>query len=354
MKILIADKLDEGSLVKLHSAFDLDRAEVVNAPAQELGLDREGGCARNRRFLAFEQELATADVLIVRSTTKVNADLLAYAPNLKLVVRAGNGMDNIDRAACSARGIEVKNAADFRAVTEATVYAIIGLLRQIPRIHAAMVDGRWEKIMGAELAGKTVGIVGYGKIGSSVAKVLSALGANVIFSDVVPKETNGVAIKQVALPELLATSDIVSLHCDLTADNKGMINASALDKMKKGALLVNFARAELVHTDAVCIAIETGKLGGAHLDVFEREPKEQKAAFDAGRIRALAQRGFNVSLSSHIGNQTKEAQLRIADEVVSIIRNFIDARKLVTERRPIRLPATQAAAGQPGRTQHSG
>ncbi len=339
MKILIADKLDQDSLVKLHNAFDLDHAEIVNAHASGVN---------------FEQELATADVLIVRSTTKVNADLLAKAPNLNLVVRAGNGMDNINRAACSARGIEVKNAADARAVTEATVYAIIGLLRQMPRIHAAMVAGEWHKFMGSELAGKTVGIVGYGKIGHAVVAVLCTLGANVIFSDVVPKELNGAKTRQVELSELLITSDIVSLHCDLTADNLGMINAAAIEKMKKGALLVNFARAELVDIDAVCAAIETGKLGGAHFDVFKGEPKEQKAAFDAGKLRELAQRGLNVSLSSHIGNQTKEAQLRIADEVVSIIRNWMDTRAIRTERRVVRPPATQAAAAQPSRTQHSG
>jgi len=252
-----------------------------------------------------------ADAIIVRSATKVNREFLERCKNLKLVVRAGVGLDNIDVDYAKQRGVEVRNTPKATAISvaELTIGLILSALRMINQAHISTKGGKWEKkrFLGSELYGKRVGLVGLGSIGLEVAKRCEAFGAEIAYYDIVDK---GVYVR-VDLEELFKTSDVVSLHLPLNPSTKGIIKYELLSLLKRNAVLINTARGELIpEADLIRFLREREDVIAA-LDVFEKEPPE-------GEILELE----NVILTPHIGAQTKEAQRRASTEAARIILEF--------------------------------
>ena len=246
--------------------------------------------------------------LVVRSRTRVTPALLQSAPHLELVARAGVGVDNIDLAATGARGIRVVNAptAATASVAELTVAFCLLLVRGLYPSIASAKDGKWERgTRGREIAGKTVGFVGYGRIAREVARRLAPFGARTIaFDPFVPK--SGDATEMRPLDALLAESDVVSVHAALTPENHHLIDARALAKMRPGAYLINVARGALVDESAVVAALDSGRLAGAALDVFETEPPTRRELLAHPRVVP----------TPHVGASTEEAQRRAGSETV--------------------------------------
>jgi len=255
--------------------------------------------------------LADADALIVRSATKVAEELLTHAPKLKLVARAGVGLDNVDAEACRKRGVKVMNTpgASTNSVAELALAMMFAICRKVTVADAGMKAGKWLKkeSLGTELMGKTLGIVGMGRIGSLLAAKASALGMKIIYFD--PKHTGTAIGKAVALDGLFSGADYISLHVPLTPETEGMIGAASIAKMKKSAVILNTARGGLVDEEALYNALKEGRIGGAALDVYQSEPY-------SGKLCSLA----NVVLMPHVGGSTKEAQARIGQELVAKLR----------------------------------
>lgn len=280
-RIVISDNMDKGALEKLGGA-----GEITYKPEN------------------LESALADADVLVVRSATKVTKELLDSAKSLKMVARAGVGLDNIDQEACREKGIEVVNApgASTNAVAEMALGLIIGLFRNIQKGHHQMKDGRWEKksLMGSEINGKTLGIIGYGRIGSAVGKKAHALGMKIIAYNPPPRHEDDIVEYVDNLDDFLSSADVFTIHAALTDETRGMVNSDFISKMRDGSYLVNLARGEMVDEDALFDACKSGKLAGAALDVYPNEPY-------SGKLCELE----NVAMSPHIGGSTKEAQANI-------------------------------------------
>ena len=250
--------------------------------------------------------LAGADALIVRSATRVTAELLEQAPRLRVVGRAGVGVDNIDLDAATRRGILVMNTPGSNAVSvaEHTLALLLALARCVPQLNAATHAGRWEKgaAAGIELRGKTLGLIGLGRVGSEVARRARALELRVLAHD--PYISESVAqeagVELVSLPELLARSDFVSLHAALSPATEKLINATTLAQMKRGARLINTARGELVDEAELAEALRAGHLAGAALDVFAVEPPRSSPLLSLP----------NVIATPHVAGSTEEAQDR--------------------------------------------
>jgi len=261
------------------------------------------------------KELADADVLIVRSATKVTADLIAGAKKLKLVARAGVGLDNVDKAACEAKGIKVINTpgASTNAVAELALALMLSMLRNVQKAHHQMKGGRWEKkaLAGREIEGKTLGIVGYGRIGASLGKKAHALGMKVIAFNPPPRPPeDGIAAYVDDLARFLSQADIISLHVPAIESTRNMINKENISKMKDGAFIINTSRGEIIDEDALYDAIKSGKVAGAALDVYRSEPY-------TGKLLELD----NVCFTPHLGASTKEAQTRIGSELVAALKS---------------------------------
>ncbi|MGD1100372.1 MAG: hydroxyacid dehydrogenase [Thermoplasmata archaeon] len=295
--VVVADPIDREALGRLKSG----PCRVVDASADPASLPAQ---------------LAEAWALIVRSRTKVTADLLGKAPHLALVARAGVGVDNIDMAATAARGIQVVNApsAATQSVAELTVAFYLLLVRGLYPFISSTKAGKWERgTHGRELSGKTVGFVGYGRIARAVAARLVPFGAKAIaFDPFVPKTVDGT--EMVPLDALLERADIVSVHAAVTAENRHLLDTRAFGRMKPGAFLVNVARGALVDEAALLSALASGRLAGAALDVFEVEPPMNK--------ELLA--NPNVIPTPHLGASTHDAQARAGtdtvDEVLRALR----------------------------------
>ena len=247
--------------------------------------------------------------LIVRSRTKVTAALLAGAPQLRLVARAGVGLDNVDVGAASGRGIRVVNVpqAATTSVAELTVALCLLLVRDLLPSLTGMRAGRWEKgVRGHELAGRTVGFVGYGRIAREVARRLEPFGVRTVAFDPFVAST-GDRTELRSLERLLADSDLVSVHASLTPENRHLLDAAAFARMRHGAYLVNVARGPLVDEAALLEAIRSGQLAGAALDVFEVEPPTRRELLEEPRVLA----------TPHLGASTEEAQRRAGAGVVA-------------------------------------
>ena len=265
---------------------------------------------------ALPEHLADAWGLIVRSRTKVTASLLERAPHLTLIARAGVGVDNIDMAAAGARGIRVVNApaAATQSVAELTVLLALLLVRGAAPQIAGTRAGRWERgTHGHELAGRTVGFVGYGRIAREAARRFAPFGVRSVASDpFVPTPVD--ATELVPFDDLLARSDLVSVHAALTPENHHLLNARAFARMKPGAFLLNVARGALVDEAALLAALNSGHLAGAALDVFEVEPPMNRELIEHPHVLA----------TPHIGASTEEAQRRAGtdtvDEVLRALR----------------------------------
>ena len=299
IRILAADGMEASAIAELQAKG----YEVVNEhyEADELG-----------------KKLADFDVIVVRSATKVRVPVIdeaAAAGRLKLIIRGGVGVDNIDVSYAEEKGITVRNtpAASSASVAELTIGHMFSVARYIGIANATMRSGQWnkKKYEGSELAGKTLGLVGMGRIAREVAWRAQALGMKVIYTDVLGK-IEGLPYEFMSLDEVLKKADYVSLHIPATPDKKPLIDAEKIAQMKDGAILINLARGTLIDTAALCDALDEGKLAGAALDVYPEEPVQDERLLNNAKI----------SLTPHIGAATKEAQTRIGAEIVDIITKF--------------------------------
>jgi D-3-phosphoglycerate dehydrogenase len=274
----------------------------------------------------FLQHAADAVALIVTNAVRVNAAVLEKAPNLRVIGRAGVGIDNIDIAAATAAGVLVMNTPGGNAVSvaEHTIALMLSLARSIPQANNATKAGRWEKrkFMGSELREKTLGIIGLGSIGREVVKRAKGFDMRIIATDpyVNSKTAADVGVELVDLHALFAQSDYITLHTALTPESMKMLSQEAFTLMKDGVRIVNCARGELIDQDALCEAMKSGKVAGAALDVFEKEPPDQNDP--------LLQLN-NFIATPHIGGSTEEAQdilgVRIAEQVIEYLHNGIAA-----------------------------
>lgn len=259
------------------------------------------------------------DVLIVRSASKVTAEVSekAAGSKLKLVIRAGVGVDNIDIPAANAQGITVKNTpnASSNSVAELALGHMFALARYIAIANVTMRNGEWnkKKYEGSEISGKTLGIVGMGRIGRSLATKAEALGMTVVYTDLFGKQ-EGLAYNFLELEELLKTSDFISLHVPYDKNQGSLIGKKEFEIMKDGVFLVDCARGKVVEEAALLEALNNGKVAGAGLDVFEEEPTHNTELVNHAKV----------SVTPHIGAATKEAQTRIGEEVVSTIKEFFN------------------------------
>jgi D-3-phosphoglycerate dehydrogenase / 2-oxoglutarate reductase len=261
---------------------------------------------------ALLEKIAPYDAMVVRSRTKVRKQVIDCATNLKVVVRGGVGVDNIDVEYAEGKGIRIMNTpgASTHAVAELALAYMFALARPVVQATESMRAGMWEKskFEGFEIAGKVLGIIGMGRIGQALAQRAAALGMLVLGYD---SRTVGVApyMHMVELDELLERSDFISLHIPLTEQSKHMMNADMFAKMKPGMRIVDCARGGVIDEDALYDAIMGGKVGGAALDVFENEPLTDRKLFELPQVIG----------SPHIGASTKEATARIGDEVAEIL-----------------------------------
>lgn len=264
-------------------------------------------------------ELTDADALIVRSATQVTAQLLELAPRLRVVGRAGVGVDNIDLDAATLRGVLVMNTPGSNAVSvaEHTIALLLALARQVPQMNAALHAGRWEKSSaGVEVRGKTLGLVGLGRVGVEVARRARALEMRLIAFDpyVAPGFAREIGVELQPLDELLVAADFVSLHTALSPATENLINAERIAKMKRGARLINTARGELVDETALAEGLRSGQLAGAALDVFATEPLPANWP-----LRGLP----NVIATPHVAGSTREAQEEVGYLIAQQVRDFL-------------------------------
>jgi len=299
MKIVIADKVSPSAL----KIFAEHPDWTIVSPDKE----------------SLARELADADAIVVRSATFVDGTMMEKSPKLRVIGRAGVGVDNVDLDAATKRGIVVMNTpgGNAVAVAEHTFALMLSLARFIPRAHATMTAGKWEKktLQGTELRGKTLGIVGLGRVGVEVSRRAQAFGMKVVGHDpyVAPSLAQQLNVTMVPLDELYAQSDYITLHVGITPQTQGMINAETIGKMKKGVKLVNCARGELLNEPAVVEALQSGQLGGAALDVYSHEPLKESP------LMMLP----NVLLTPHIAGSTNEAQEAVGVQVALQVREYL-------------------------------
>jgi D-3-phosphoglycerate dehydrogenase len=304
-KILITDGLDESGQAILRASAKVD--------------DRSGISADDLLKIIPEY-----DALIVRGRTKVSAPVFEAGTRLKAVGRAGVGVDNIDLEAAKKKGVTVVNApiSTSLAVAELAFGLMLALAREIPRADAALKQGQWIKkeLEGIELNGKTLGIVGFGRIGAEVGKRAAAFGMNVVAYDpfLEAAEIKRRGAEPLALDELYASSDFISLHLPLSIQTRDMVGEQAFSQMKKGVRVVSAARGGIIEEKALVAALNSGKVAGAALDVFSEEPPGKTEA-------ALHPRVIG---TPHIGAQTAEAQSRAGDDIASEILNVLQDKPL--------------------------
>ena len=302
MKVLVSDSLSEEGLEILRSAG----LNVVYKP----GLSPE----------ELKKEIEDADALIIRSGTKVTKEIIDHAKRLKVIGRAGTGLDNVDVAKATEKGIVVMNVpgGNTLSAAEHTFALILSLARRIPQANAAVKSGVWDrkKFMGVELNGKVLGVIGLGRIGSIVAEralcfKMKVLGYDPFVSPEVAKERG---IELVSLDELLSKSDFVTIHTPLTKETYHLLNKERISKMKKGAYLINCARGGIVDENALYEALVSGHLAGAALDVFEKEPVPP----DYPLLKL-----DNVVVTPHLGASTLEAQKVVAVEIANQVVDYL-------------------------------
>src|SRR6201997_1918687 len=300
MKIVLAEKVSPATLAVFKAEPDwqiLTHDQITNLP----------------------EALADADGLVVRSAVQVDDALMASAPKLRVIGRAGVGVDNIDADSATRRGIVVMNTpgANAVAVAELTIGLMLALARKLPAANTSMHAGKWEKknLQGAELKGKTLGILGLGRVGLEVARRARGFGLDILGSDpfvsaAIARE-NGILL--VSLDELFAKADYLTLHVGLTPQTNGIINPKTLAAMKKGVRIINCARGELVEDAALAEALKSGQVAGAALDVFSEEPPKNSpyAALD------------NVILTPHIAGSTAEAQEAVGIQIARQVREYL-------------------------------
>jgi D-3-phosphoglycerate dehydrogenase / 2-oxoglutarate reductase len=297
MKIIVADKISERGVELLR-----EKGWEVVSPAAA----------------ALPSEIANADGLIVRSAARVTRGLLEKAERLKVVGRAGVGVDNIDVEAATHRGVLVMNTPGGNAVSvaEHTLALMLALARSVPQANASIHAGRWEKSSsGTELRGKTLGLIGFGRVGTEVARRARALEMEILAHDpyVTPAAARELEVGLVPLEDLLRRSDVVSLHSSLSPSTEKMIDARALAKMKRGARLINCARGELIDEVALAAALRSGQLAGAAVDTFVLEPPKNSPLLGIPNLIA----------TPHIAGSTAEAQEEVGTAIAQQVRDYL-------------------------------
>lgn len=291
-RILVSDKLDKKGVDLLQSTDGIDvDVKTGLSPEDQAGL------------------IGEYDGLIVRSATKLKGPVLEAAAKLKLVIRAGIGVDNIDIPACTERGIVVENTphGNANSAAEHAVALLMSAARKIPQATASMNAGKWEKskFMGVELQGKTLGVIGTGNIGGKVCKKAMGLGMKVVAFDpfLTDERAKDLGVEKVDLDGLWPVADCITLHVPLNDDTRGIVGPDSLGKMKKGVIIVNASRGGTVDEAALCSALDEGQVGAAALDVFEEEPLPSGSPL-IGRN--------DVVLTPHLGASTHDAQVNVA------------------------------------------
>jgi len=299
MKVAICDPIDKKAIEEL-KALNVEVYDFSDLPKEELA-----------------GKLQDMEIVIVRSATKVKGELLDALKNAKLIIRGGVGLDNIDLEGAKAKGIKVVNTpeASSISVAELVIGFMFALSRHIVRGTVGLREGKWEKkqLKGTELFGKTLGIIGMGRIGREVAKRAKCLGMNVIATRHVREIPEELA-KTVSYDELYKEADFISIHIPLTEKTRHMISKEAFEKMKDGAVIINCSRGGVVDEKALLEALKSGKVKGAALDVFEVEPPVDNELLKLD----------NVIGTPHIGASTKEAQARIGAAIVEKIKSFLE------------------------------
>lgn len=297
--VLIAEELSPATIAVLGDQFEVKNCDGANRTE-------------------LLSNLALANAVLIRSATKMDAQAIAAAPNLKIIARAGVGLDNVDVPAATAAGVLVVNAPTSNIVSaaELAVSLLLAVARNVVPANLALKNGKWQrsKFGGVELQGKTVGIIGMGKIGMLVAKRLAGFDLQFVAYDPYVKvaPNGGPEIKMVSLDELLTESDFVTIHIPKTPETQGLINAAALAKMKPTAFVINAARGGVLDESALFAALTAGTIAGAGLDVYATEPCTDSPLF------ALD----NVVATPHLGASTEEAQekagIAVAESVVAL------------------------------------
>ena len=295
--VLIAEQLSPATIAALGPDFDVRNVD---------GTDRE----------ALREALGSAEAVLVRSATQIDAEALSWAPNLKVIARAGVGLDNVDIKAATQAGVMVVNAptSNIISAAELTVAHILGLARHLPRAHGSLSQGEWKRssFTGTELYEKTVGIVGLGRIGALVAERLRGFGVELIAYDpfITAARAQQLHAQLVSLEELTERADFLTIHMPRTPETLGMIGADELRAMKPTAYVVNVARGGLIDEAALAEALQAGEIAGAALDVFMQEPPADDA------LTSLP----NVNLTPHLGASTAEAQEKAGVSVAKSVR----------------------------------
>lgn len=293
--ILIADSLPENILAKYNKVKDI-------------AIDNKAGISKEDLI----KIIPTFDGLVVRSRTKATADVIAAGKNLKVIGRAGAGVDNIEVPAATKMKIIVMNTpgGNTVAATEHTIALLLSVLRQIPRAHVTMLEGKWDKksFMGHEIYEKIIGVIGLGKIGLGVAKRLAAFEAKILVYDPLIKKSvaQSIGANLVSLEELLSKSDIITIHAPKTPETVNMLNKDNLKLCKNGAVIINCARGGIINEADLLEALNSGKIAAAGIDVFSSEPPTDFA---------LAQHPHVVA-TPHLGATTEEAQVKVADMIL--------------------------------------
>jgi len=306
--VLVTDEVDERGLSDLSGDpdFVVDRIDDSSAPE-------------------FAQSLARVHAVIVRSATTVDAAMLEAAPELKVVARAGVGVDNIDVDAASRRGIAVFNApsGNTMAAAELTMALILAVMRHVAEADRSVRDGEWERsrFQGVELEGRTLGLIGAGRVGGEVVTRARSFGMEVIVYDpyLTDSRARELGFRLTDLDVLLESADVVSIHVPLTSETEALLGAEELASMKSSAYLVNIARGGVVDESALAEALSHGRLAGAALDVYETEPLPADSPL---------RQAPNLVMTPHIGAATQDAQVRVAAEVAQRIRDALTAGDL--------------------------
>ena len=264
--------------------------------------------------------------LVIRSATTVDQELINHCPNLKYVIRAGEGTDNIDKKYCQDRGVKVSNTpgANSNSAAEHAVALMFTVLRRTAFAHQSMVEGRWDKNLysGNELWKKRVGFVGFGRIGKIVAKRISGFEPSITFYDPFIEESIEPNWKKVSLEDIFKECDIISVHTPLMDSTRNLVDAKLISLMRKDAILINAARGGIVNEKDLLSALKEKMIRGAGLDVFEKEPLDENSEF----------RGLdNVVLTPHLGASTEEAQVRVGMMAAQQLREFFLNDNLVNE-----------------------
>ncbi|MCK4330427.1 D-2-hydroxyacid dehydrogenase [candidate division WOR-3 bacterium] len=293
MKVLIADPVSSAVIKELQN-LGVEVDDLSSLPKEDL-------IAKVKDY----------ECMVVRSATKVRKDMIDKMEKMKLIIRGGVGIDNIDVSYAEGKGIKVMNtpAASSASVAELVIAHMFALSRHIVKGTIGIKEGKWDKkqLKGTELLNKTLGIIGIGRIGKELIKRAKALGMKVVAYDPYVSLED---VDMVELDILLKDSDYISIHTPLTDETKHLIGTDALGKMKQDAIVVNCARGGVVDEKALLDALKDGKIAGASLDVYEVEPPETSGLMELP----------NVTFTPHIGASTKEAQARIGEEVVRIIK----------------------------------